>query len=222
MHVWMSSYSWGWELSSKPSLLPKPENGLIQRNTEIPKWCIGTSAGDLKSHRIKGYGGTLVRGTTTHSSAMAPKAVWNCFSSSSRPSEPWRNPDLAGLGHTPTMDQSQVQQRAASQEGEELQLLEEERFPWSFPPSSSVTKSHSLPKDQVVRRKSDRHKTAWFSRFHQLDLPVERKQSLSKSQLSFCLSRKIPIKDKANFNQIKYPITVITFFKNSHHEDDPF
>ena len=106
MHVWMSSYSWGWELSSKPSLLPKPENGLIQRNTEIPKWCIGTSAGDLKSHRIKGYGGTLVRATTTLSSAMAPKAVWDCFSSSSRPSEPWRNPDLAGLGHTPTMDQS--------------------------------------------------------------------------------------------------------------------
>ena len=49
MHVWMSSYSWGWELSSKPSLLPKPENGLMQRDAEIPKWCIGTSAGDLES-----------------------------------------------------------------------------------------------------------------------------------------------------------------------------
>ena len=47
---------------------------------------------------------------------------------------------------------------------------------------------------------TDRHKTAWFASFHQLDLPVERKQSLSKSQLSFCLFRKIPIKDKANFN----------------------
>lgn len=55
--------------------------------------------------RIKGYGGMLVRATAP-SSAMAPKAVWSCFSSSSRSSEPWRNPDLAGLGHMPTMDPS--------------------------------------------------------------------------------------------------------------------
>ena len=63
---------------------------------------------------------------------------------------------------------------------------------------------------------------ACFSSFQQLDPLAERKQSLSKSQLSLRLFRKTSIKDKANFNQIKYPITVITFFKNSHQEDDPF
>ena len=78
----------------------------MQRDTEIPKWRIGSSADDLKSHRVKGYGGTRVTPTTTPSSAMAPKAVWSCPSSGSRSSKPWRNPDLAGLGHMPMMDQT--------------------------------------------------------------------------------------------------------------------
>lgn len=144
---------------------------------------------------------------------ILPKTPWCCFSSPS-PSKPNKGPASIRLrSHAYRRPiTGPEKQKATSWEGGVALSVRIEKVPLVLSSILSSNKNLHLPlKYQVTRKKktglalpsnqgTGRHTPVWFSSLYQLVPPAERKQSLSKSQLSLCLFRKISIKDKANFN----------------------
>lgn len=154
--------------------------------------------------------------TKTPSNTVVPKTVWHC-SPAPVPESP-ESPESEAICNErakviwPTVDQSQVQESWRlffRKEGSSSVGIEKPVPLIPFPYAFMYLKPQSPLKYWVMRRAgfalpssqgASRHELAYFSSFEQLDPLAERKQSLSKSQLSLCLFRKISIKDKANFN----------------------
>lgn len=185
---------WGWELSSKLACSPSQRMALC-RQTQISKlwqesqWQTQESQIWVDRYACKSH---------SPSSASYPWGRGIALLLQLQIQQAWRNSWSSWLRSHDHDEPILVQQRVCPRRWG-AQLLEWEMFPGPFLHPLSVTKSHSLPKGQVLRRKSlTGTKLSGSPVFTNL-ISCRKKIVIIKSQLSFCLFRKIPIKDKKQF-----------------------